>query len=305
MVITQNTTLTQDIGPCSADGIIIGADNVTLSLNGHTVFGKNQLKDGIGVRVTGRTGVHVLGPGTVKFFDAGVLIDGGSANEVASLTAEDNVGSGNKTDFGDGIAIADSTGNSIHDNIVRRNGPFSGIGVFELVGDASNNTIDSNTVTDNNLPTVQSSTDHGSVNQDDGIRLEPGTHDNTVTNNTVTGSGLDGIAVFARSTDNLVQGNDVRSNGYHDKLHRKGDGIRVFVTGDRNVVEDNDVFDNAANGIFIGSLNNQILANRTGGNGSTSPTTLFDLRDSNSTCDNNTWSGNTFQTAFPACTQAP
>lgn len=39
-VVTRDTTLTADIGPCNSGGLAVGADNVTLDLGGHTVFGK-------------------------------------------------------------------------------------------------------------------------------------------------------------------------------------------------------------------------------------------------------------------------
>ncbi|MBW3548592.1 MAG: DUF1565 domain-containing protein [Actinobacteria bacterium] len=54
-------------------------------------------------------------------------------------------------------------------------------------------------------------------------------HANKVLNNVVTGSALDGIAVFSRSsTDNEIRNNTVEGNGFHGARHRKGDGIRVF-----------------------------------------------------------------------------
>ena len=38
-VITQGTTLDSDLIDCPGDGLVIGADNITLDLNGHTVDG--------------------------------------------------------------------------------------------------------------------------------------------------------------------------------------------------------------------------------------------------------------------------
>src|SRR5688572_26585245 len=38
-VLTQDTTLDSDLVDCSGQGIVIGADNVTLDLNGHTIDG--------------------------------------------------------------------------------------------------------------------------------------------------------------------------------------------------------------------------------------------------------------------------
>lgn len=287
-VITQDTTLDSNIGPCASHGIIVGADGVTLDLNGHYVSGVGVPGDGtVGVLVEGRKGVTVTN-GTVRDFDAGVAIEGGANHTIDAITARNNVG-GALSPYGDGIAINNATNTLVVNSVAQRNGPFSGIGLF---GTSSNNTIQGNTVVDNDLSSM-----------DDGIRLEPGTSHNTVVGNVVRRNGLDGIAVFARSTHNYVAGNVVEDNGFHMALHRKGDGIRVFSTGDFNRVEDNDVFDNAASGIRVDSQHNEIVGNRTGRNAlNTGGRDAYDLHDTNADCDANTWSGNTFGTAFPDCT---
>lgn len=298
-VLTQSTVLDSDVGPCPEDGLVIGADGITLDLNGHRVFGLPtpedvpSLSQGVGIRLQDRTSVQVKN-GTVTDFSAGVAILGGSGNKVSGITARDNIGS-LAAGFGDGIAIDSSDDNLIVGNRAIKNGPFDGIGVF---GSSSGNTLNQNVVTDNNF--ARSAT----TNDNDGIRLEPGTSNNTVVNNEVKRNGLDGIAVFASSTDNTIGNNVVEDNGFHDKTHRKGDGIRVFLTGNNNLVEDNRVFGNAANGIRVDSQLNEILNNKTGGN-SVAPgdDPAFDLHDSNRNCDQNVWSGNTFDTAFPECTK--
>ncbi len=307
-VITQNTTLDSDVGPCAGTGLIIGADGITLNLGGHRVFGTPDPGEGAGILIEDRTDVTVTN-GAAQFFDAGVAILGGGSNRVISIRAIDNVGSG-ATDFGDGIAVSDSADNLISRNIVRRNGIYSGIGIFGA--GSTGNTIDRNLVENNDFLTSPTG-----PQQDDGIRLEPNTSFNVVTNNRVYGNGLDGIAIFFNSTDNVVSRNDIRRNGAHGQVHRQGDGIAVFNRADRNLIEDNRVFDNGANGIFLrgpagptgaipGAMNNEILNNFTGNNGPIPGPggPRFDLRDNNPNCDNNNWFGNTYLTAFPACTTA-
>src|SRR5262249_21627249 len=39
MVVRRTTTLSSDIGPCYRDGVVVGADGVTLDLGGHRVVG--------------------------------------------------------------------------------------------------------------------------------------------------------------------------------------------------------------------------------------------------------------------------
>lgn len=315
-VIRENTTLAGDVGPCSSNGIIVGADNVKLDLNGYRVFGTPNPGDGAGILVSLRRGVQVRG-GTVADFDGGVVIEGGSDNKVFQITARDNVGrsagdpAAPSTQYGDGIAILSSTNNLILKNTVIHNGPYSGIGLFSLVdsdhprqvsGPTTGNTVNQNTVLDNNI----CRTPTGPCD-DDGIRLEPGVERNTVANNTVRGSALDGVAVFRTANENVVQHNTLEANGFHNVTHRKGDGIRIF--SDRNLVQDNQSFRNAGDGIAVGfvtprgvirpALANQILTNKTGGN------LIFDLQDFNPDCDANVWRGNMYQTANPPCTTTP
>lgn len=298
-VITRNTTLTADIGPCSNGGLVVRADGIIVDLAGFAIRGRpNRAGDGVGVRVRNRTGVTVKN-GRITDFVAGVVLEGGSGHVVKNLLVKDNIGQG-LGDFGDGIALASSSGNTIRDNDVIHNGPFDGIGLF---GPSSNNLIVNNVVGENNVP----------FTGEDGIRIEgPGAKDNVVRSNTVTGSTLDGIAIFSDqgtgnlNSGNLIVDNTVTANGFGFLGARPGDGIRTFLRANDNVIRNNHVHDNAGSGILIGagSLNNDILTNTVTGNArqaaATSP--RYDLHDLNPDCDNNRWSGNVFDTAFPACT---
>lgn len=294
--ITTDTTLDSNIGPCTGTAITIGANGITLDLDGFSISGVVGVPgEGPGILLQGRTGVTVKG-GTVEHFDAGIAILGGSSNTVRDMTVDRNEGD-SSTDFGDGIAVASSHFNTIKDNTVTRNAPYDGIGLFGG-GGSDDNTIKDNLVTDNiGTRTIGP---HGTTEEDDGIRLENGSQRNTVKGNTVLRNGLDGIAVFFQSTDNVIKDNEVRDNGHLPTLNRKGDGIHVFLQANRTLVQDNQVFDNGRRGIQIDSMNNQILDNATGGNAD------LDLLDLNpgGTCDNNVWLGNSFTTALPACTTA-
>jgi large repetitive protein len=314
-VITQSTTLTTDIGPCNQGGLVIGADNVTLDLGGHTVFGKPRPGDGVGISIPGHSGVTVRN-GTVRLFDAGVGVQSGGGNTVTGVTARDNVGSAkfnSKFGVGDGIEINLSSNNTVSNNTVVQNGPFSGIGVL---GDAANPATPSsgNVITGNRV--VNNDVAHDGVNEDDGIRVEgPNATNNTVQGNTVRGNGLDGIALFADqltgfpNSGNTVAGNIVEGNGFHDKGHRKGDGIVLFgVPANPNVhgadasnVRDNTVHSNAANGIRVASKSNTITSNDATGNAAFPGVVAFDLNDQNPDCDANSWTGNVFNTRSRAC----
>ena len=103
--ITTDTTLHHDLVNCPNNGIIIGADNVTLDLNGHTIdgdgtpfspCGKNEWCD-IGVVNLGRSAVVGTGHdgvtvmhGSVHGFAAGVNIAEASHNRVLGISASSN-----------------------------------------------------------------------------------------------------------------------------------------------------------------------------------------------------------------------
>ncbi|HWG73861.1 MAG TPA: right-handed parallel beta-helix repeat-containing protein [Acidimicrobiales bacterium] len=314
-VITASTTLNGDVGPCPDNGIVIGANDVTLNLHGHRIFGTPAPGDGAGVLVSARTGVRVEN-GAVSDFDGGIVIQGGKANTVRKIVASDNIGSSGgpapATLYGDGILLEGSIDNVIVDNVTNDNGPFSGIGLIQVPDSdhtfpaqpTTGNLIARNTVTDN----IACRT--GPFCDNDGIRVEPQVAGNAIVDNQVTGNGLDGISLFVDSDNNVVAKNTVDNNGFNGAV--PGDGIRVFAS--RNLIDRNSVRDNAAGGVSVGrrsisppgslpsgptgnprGKDNRIIGNLTGGNG-------VDLYDSNPGCDSNVWSDNIFQTARPACT---
>ena len=322
-VITQSTVLENDVGPCpanGANGIVIGASNITLDLNGHTVFGSAGARgEGAGVYMLNRTGVTVKN-GTVRDFDGGVAVDGGSANTVTGITARDNIGTLLVTRFGEGIALLSSTHNRVTNNLVVHNGPFGGIGLYSqnnsehartTTGNATHNLIDANQVVDNNIART------ATINDSDGIRVERQGEFNVITNNRVTGSGLDGIALFAFSPNNTIRNNAVHNNGFLNPAARRGDGIRVFGGSHNTVVQGNQITGNAANGIVLHGafndrppvMNSTVTDNFAVGNNRLPPIgpgplggPTFDLNDGNPNCDNNVWLRNTYRTANPACT---
>ncbi|MGH9277384.1 MAG: right-handed parallel beta-helix repeat-containing protein, partial [Acidimicrobiales bacterium] len=211
--------------------------------------------------------------------------------------------------YGDGIAIEGSSNNTVRFNTARRNGPYSGIGIYQVSdtdhvfpsAPAVNNLIEGNQVLDNAAGRL------GGTCDNDGIRVEPSVSPgNRIQGNTVAGNGLDGISLFSRVSGTYVVGNQVYNNGFFGSA--SGDGIRVFGFG--NFIQNNNTNNNRGGGISvarrtgaaIGSLaapngrDNQITFNTATGN------VIFDLYDSNFACDNNTWHGNKWHTANQACT---
>ena len=234
-VVTSSTTLANDIGPCTGDGLILRGSGITLDLGGHTVTGNNinnrTADQQIGIHFEGATGDAVRN-GTVLKFDAGVAIDGGGGNTVSGITARDNIAHvlltggvdpkdpvATPCDFGDGITTDNSTGNRITGNRTIHNGPYSGI---SLVDASLNNVVSGNQASDNTVsnqlppgvtnppnpdgspgdsngpcgPFQSGAAGEGRLHQDIGIRVEgPGATGNRVTGNSSTGNQLNGISI--------------------------------------------------------------------------------------------------------------
>ncbi|MGH9153577.1 MAG: right-handed parallel beta-helix repeat-containing protein [Acidimicrobiales bacterium] len=177
-VITQDTTLTANVGPCPGTGLVVAADGVTLDLGGHTVMGDAEARsanDDLGPTGRDRAGIVlrrvrdvVVTNGTVTGFDGGVAIVGGGGNTVRRVTAHGNVNyrlitgrdarvadvdpeEGPFCWFGEGIVTLDSAGNLIEHNLLVGNGPFGGV---SLVGQSDDNVVATNRAFDNDLLNV-------------------------------------------------------------------------------------------------------------------------------------------------------
>src|SRR3954454_3984214 len=126
ITITSDTKLTSDLTDCPSSGIVIGADNITLDLNGHTVGGDGapvaSCPEGeacdVGVDNAARhAGVTIRG-GSVRRFDVGVFIGAASHNRIHSLSSADNSSLG--------MLIVDSADVRVDHNTSLRDG-FGGI----------------------------------------------------------------------------------------------------------------------------------------------------------------------------------
>lgn len=299
--VDTSVTLRNDLGPCSAGGLVITADGVTVDLNGHRIFGSTSVGDQAGV-VFDRTVRSTVKNGTITGFDAGVVIDGGSQNAVKRIKAFANVGG---PELGDGIIVMGSDANLIKKNDVFANGPLSGISVFAPRTDpsdltssrrpSSGNKIVKNNVHDNNI--VFGTNDMA----DAGIRLEAATSRTSVKRNRIAYNGIDGVVIFGESNENIVSGNRIARNGHHDRPHRLGDGVRIFGSSRRgdNMVAENVVKRNAGDGVAVGSggFGNVIKRNEARGNGGAG------FSGPSASCLANRWLRNTGRGFQPTCTR--
>ena len=120
--ITTDTRLDSDIVNCRNNGIVIGADNVTLNLNGHTIDGdgkrfaacpRRKVCD-VGVVSIGHDGITVRG-GSVRQFGFGVLVGSARRGRVLGVSSTRNRLFGFAVFDSAGILVRDCSGS---DNLV-------------------------------------------------------------------------------------------------------------------------------------------------------------------------------------------
>jgi parallel beta-helix repeat protein len=210
-MITVDTTLDSDLINCPNNGIVIGADNISLDLNGHTVDGDGTPASGCdpnsevcdsGVVDDGHNGITVM-HGRVREFGVGVLLGTSTAgrvrdNRVLGVSStgnqsialgifssvrslvRDSSGNGSRgSEDAAGMALADARHVRIIDNSFRGNT----LGI--VTADSSRNVIKGNLVRDSRA---------------DGFRVEESDHHSLLKRNVAKGAGDDGFDVDSRST---------------------------------------------------------------------------------------------------------
>lgn len=190
-IITSDTVLGNDL-TCPGNGLVIGADNVRMDLNGHTISGPGRgpwvwprrALSSVGIQIEGRRGVWV-GNGTVGNFATGVLLDNTNQTEVHSVTSRGNFY---------GIYLVEAAENRIEGNAVTVN--TYGIHLQMSSG---------NTVIGNNAFTNQYQSPGGY-----GVNLIE-SHNNEIRENIVRGNQNQGIWLI-RSRSNTIYHNDLIGN---------------------------------------------------------------------------------------------
>ena len=241
--ITHDTTLTIDLTNCPGDGLVIGADNITLNLNRHTIDGAvTQLPacdqppfGSDGIRAGGRDGLTIEN-GIVQQFVNG--IEGGAAGEgVANSDLHDLVVRDNR--FG-GISFGSNQLLNNHNRIVGNETYGNGCGAGIFLHSADGNRVARNRSHDN----------QGGI----GVCCSP---NNLVENNVVARNSETGIAIyFGNHSHNIVR---------HNSFSGSQDGIFVgFAEGSQdNVVADNHSYNNTNGAITLDDATcNQIAGNR-------------------------------------------
>ncbi len=291
-VITQDTILDADVGPCSGNGIIIGASNITLDLGGHRVFGDPSTP----------TRPELNHPGADPSNFNGILI----TRPYRNVT----IRNGSVIGFADGVTVFHSSRNLL-ERLVTEGNRCSGIrlqGLWPISPHAENNVVRENVVRGNGCAGIvlrrhtRANTIERNVvvaNAGSGVGILPfgfnnDARDNRIRQNSIRNNGDDGVSIFGAAMFNAVTGNVIRANG--------NNGVSLRVDALSNQVEGNRVLGNVRNGVVAerGSFGNSIVGNVALGNAAVAGS--YDLAEENQTafCANR-WMGNTFQTRNGPC----
>jgi parallel beta-helix repeat protein len=302
--LTASTKLTNDLVNCPGTGLIIGADSITVDLNGHTIDGTNEKS---GIDNEGHANVKIVN-GTIQDFRAeGVNVSEAPGNVLRKLTVR-MIGAGaRKGDISAGIFLFKSPRTTITDNVisnqvrafqvngidvynsagarVERNritrNPGEGISLFaspksRVVGnrlDRNREGMDANSSSD----FLRVEGNHASGNRDAGIAVGA-LRGAQVLGNAVSENGDDGLFLFDLR-DSVARGN--QASGNFTGIHLYGGQGGVAQYGGKH-----------------GSRNNRLLGNRAINNAHTGIWVKGDNRKE--AVDRNVLSGNVASRNGPA-----
>ena len=245
--ITEDTVLTEDLVDCSGNGLIIGANNITLDCDGHSITGTGN---NIGIYINDKNFVQVKNC-NISEFQKGTSVRTGLNNQFISNTIHGNyygyylestyyagvddcnnntISSSNINNNISGIELHNCQNNSITGNNTSNNQT----GIFLYI--SGHNSLTNNNVTDNNK----------------GIHLNYESHYNTVSDNTITGN-YDAIFMLANPNRNTITRNIISDNVY---------GMHFGPTVKHNLTYNN-YFDNEINAIETGVSANVWIVTKT------------------------------------------
>ncbi|MGD0397192.1 MAG: NosD domain-containing protein [Nitrososphaerales archaeon] len=181
--------LTGNIGPCSANGLIIGFNGITLNCAGHSITGDGNISGYIGIHLTSAIDVIVKNC-VVSGFDYGIVVTSSS-----SVTLRGDKANGNGVGYQVELSSLNDrlTGNTANKNV------HYGLDL----GNAHSNTLTGNTA---------------NKNHDVGFIVASSSNGNTLTKNTANGNTNWGYYdVFTGSgtkgTANTYTSNICKNNG--------------------------------------------------------------------------------------------
>jgi parallel beta-helix repeat protein len=239
--LTADTRLANSLVGCPGNGLVIGADGITVDLAGHSVRGTNA-PGSEGIADDGHPGVRIRNGTIANFFLNGVALRGAPRSSLTNLTIHTIGAGGVENDFSAGVLVKDSANTSITNSTVMNNvTAFQSDGVDVL--SSAGTRVSGNRIVDNAW--------NGMFVLD-----SPRTR---VTGNDLDRNGNEGIEVNLGSDHTRLADNRARDN--------VASGLVVgAISGAR--IEGNVVTGNAESGVFMFDLHgSRITANRAASNG--------------------------------------
>lgn len=178
-VVQGSVNLTSNLN-CTGDGLIVGADNTVINLNGYTLTGPGQQSSKVGIVVPNNDNIMISGPGVIKGFQAGVLATGSNNVQIKSIIL-----TGNEI----AVFTTGSTNTQVQENIIKNNN----LGVASHSSKGAS--LMSNLITGNELA---------------GVTLV-NTHKAIIAANNIEG-GQNGLFLDAQSSENTINMNNVLHN---------------------------------------------------------------------------------------------
>jgi parallel beta-helix repeat protein len=254
--ITTDTKLDSDVGPCPGDGIVIGANNITLDLGGHVMSGDDSgLDHGVQNEILfgGFFDGVVVKNGQIQDFGVGVRFQDSVGSSFTGLTVTSNDGTG--------VFLQSSPSGSIVRNSIANNPGFGLILTGSSMNEVTGNSLDLNGATGlsilNNSDQNQV-TRNSLFSNDEGIHVEDSSgstqaNGNVLRGNRVTSSGSVGLALGAGAIATEVSRNNVTDN--------TGDGIFVASPAINTFLLGNNSSGNFADGIDVDSSSTTLTRN--------------------------------------------
>jgi large repetitive protein len=240
--ITQSILLLNSLTNCLGDGLVVGANRITIDLNGNTIDGVATVEMA-GIRNNGHDDVTIRN-GIVREFDIGVLLQPETArNLLEALEMQANTVAG--------VSLAGATDSTVRD------GTFAGNGnSIELIDGAARNLVRNNDIggsvglglalVNTTANRIEGNTIAGSGDQ--GVELLGATF-NQIVGNSISGSSDTAFAVEEFSHDNLIDGNTVTGSEA---------GINVSDSS-RLTLINNRVSGSSDNGISLSNVNDSLI----------------------------------------------
>ncbi len=156
--VYSSVALSEDLINCSGTALFVNSSDVVIKLNGHTIDGIGS-SNGIVIR-SGKSKVKILGPGIIREFETGIVINNGLEHQLNNIHIENNTTAiyalnaseclFYNNDMTNGINGLILDGSSSNNNVIKQNFIMDMLSEAIWLIDANQNQINSNYLLSNN-----------------------------------------------------------------------------------------------------------------------------------------------------------